>query len=101
MAFYLATMFDEAGYADLFARLCWWLGIRSPLYEGYAPDGVEVTERVAPGGTTLYLLNHGTEKQDVLLAPNTVYTDLLTGEAISGDIEIDVREVRVLKQNKE
>ncbi|HEY6739856.1 MAG TPA: beta-galactosidase, partial [Actinopolymorphaceae bacterium] len=65
-AYYLAALLTGAGLRSLLGGLCGELGLGSPLAAGAAPpDGVEVTRRVAPSGSSgdeplavLYLLNH-------------------------------------------
>ncbi len=108
VAYYLATTLNEAGYARLFNALCATVNIGSPLADdpahlssGFAPpEGIEVSERVSPDGQPiLYLLNHGTSAQTVRLPAGSMYTDLLTGDIISGETTLDVRDVRVLAQH--
>ena len=46
-------------------------------------------------GELIYLLNHGVEAS-MSLAPGS-WTDLLTGEAFTGDAPLGLRAVRILK----
>lgn len=99
--YYLATSLDEAGNTALLAALCATLGIGSPLGGGAAPpEGVEVTERVSPSGTSiLYLLNHSGETRTARLAEGVSYTDLLTGSSVRGEAVLEKRDVQVLRRH--
>ena len=99
-AYYLATRIGEEPLRSLLAALCAEQNIRSPLADGAAPPWrVEVTERVSPeGDALLYLLNHNTETAEVGLAPGD-YTDLLTGETLSGAASLEARAVRILRRS--
>jgi beta-galactosidase len=98
-AYYLATRPDADGIRSLVAALCQEKGITSPLAGGSPPPpGVEVTERVSPetGEALLYLLNHNATGVAVPLDGGTSYTDLLTGETLTGSAPLGARGVRIL-----
>ncbi len=96
--YYLATRPEDDALRTILAAICAESGIGSPLHAGAPPpDGVEVTERLAPNGTLIvYVLNHNTTAETVTLADGQ-YTDLLTDETVSGPVGIAARGVRVLK----
>ena len=95
--YYLATHPDKEGLAAVISRLCTEKNIHSPLANGAAPpEGVEVTERVSPAGKTLlYLLNHTEKPISVALASGN-FTDLLTGNVLSGTTQIEPLGVQIL-----
>lgn len=95
--YYLATRLDAEGVRSLLAALCAEQEIASPLAGGAPPpSGVEVNVRVSPEGMSLlYLLNHNTDAATVALEPGS-YTDLLTGETLTGSALLEPRGVRIL-----
>ena len=97
-AYYVATRPDDATLRLLLQAVCAEKGIGSPLRDGLPPpDGVEVTQRTSPDGTRLlYLLNHNPDAVTVAL-PYATFTDLLTGETLSGTATLAGRGVRVLR----
>lgn len=91
-AYYIATHPEAAGIRHLLTTICAEKNIASPLANGAAPPaGVEVTQR----GELLYLLNHGAPTS-VSLAPGG-WTDLLTGETLTGSTSLGTRDVRILR----
>ncbi|WP_040950725.1 beta-galactosidase [Gorillibacterium massiliense] len=93
-AWYVATSPDKDFLSDLLSSICREKGIR-PLVAA-APEGVETTLRAKDGQEHLYILNHNAGTQQVELQPGS-YRNLLTGEALSGAIEIPGRDVLVLR----
>ncbi len=65
-----------------------------------APEGIEAARRVKDGQGILFLLNHNQESRDVLLKGD--YTDLLTGEVISGEkiLTIAPKDVKIFKETE-
>ena len=96
-AYYLATQPDKEGLSAVLSQLCAEKNIHSPLAGGAAPpEGVEVTERVSTEGITLlYLLNH-TEKAVSVPLIIGEFTDLLTGNRITQETEIEPLGVQIL-----
>ena len=81
--------------ADFYGLLFDWLlpvvGVR-PLLD--TPPGVEAAARVGPAGRVLFLLNHNDAPVTVTLP--TRYADALTDEAVSQELRLGPREVRIL-----
>lgn len=98
-AYNLSTLLEPDALRHLLAALAAELGLGSPLAEGTPPpDGVEVTRRVAPDGrAVLYLLNHNVADVEVPL-PDKRFTDLLTGETVTGTASLGARGVRLLSE---
>ena len=83
-AYYLATALAPEALSGFFAKLCTDIGITPPLPN--TPGGVEVMPRVSPSGETLlYVLNHTDQTASVPL-PSGEYQDLLTGQALAGEL---------------
>ena len=100
-AYYVATLPDDATLTGLLQAICAEKGIASPLANGVPPpQGIEVTQRVSPEGETLlYLLNHNAATVEVTL-PVGAFTDLLTGDALTGVVSLAGLGVRILQGNK-
>ena len=93
-AYYLATALDADALAGFLGKLCADKGITPPVVG--APAGLEVVPRVSPDGETLlYVLNHNPYPIAVLL-PEGGHMDLLTGRALSGEIELEAHGVLIL-----
>jgi len=90
-AWYVGTRPENAFMDDLVDAICQDTGI-SGLYR--ADAGVEITRRVGERGATVFMLNHSDSPAAVDLN-STVLTDLLTGEILTGHMEIGGRDVRV------
>jgi len=91
-AYYIATCADESFLVDFYASLLAEKGI-APLA---GADGmVEVLSREADDRTLLFVLNHSDADQVVQLV--SAGTDLLTGEACSGQISVGPYGVRVIQ----
>ncbi|MHC4562734.1 MAG: beta-galactosidase [Planctomycetota bacterium] len=94
-AYYVATCADEDFLTDLYAALMVEKGIQ-PLAD--STDDVEVLCREADDRTLLFILNHSGSDRQADLGSQTG-TDLLTGDACSGTIELSAYDVRVIKLN--
>ena len=93
-AYYLATALDADALAGFLGKLCADKGITPPVVG--APAGLEVVPRVSPDGETLlYVLNHNPYPIAVIL-PEGGHMDLLTGRALSGEIELEAHGVLIL-----
>ena len=97
-AYFLATLPTPEALQTLLAALCAEQGISSPLGTP-PPDGVEVTRRVGPQASVLYLLNHTGGETSVELPAERSYTDLLTNEACAGNVTLPLRGVRLLRED--
>ena len=60
------------------------------------PPGVEAAAQVGPAGLTLFLLNHTETPAMVSLPVN--YVDALTGEPVSEELELEPRQVKILRE---
>jgi len=93
-AYYLATALDADALSGFLGKLCADKKIAPPLLN--APVGLEVIPRVsADGETLLYVLNHNACSVSVPLA-EAAHTDLLTGRALSGEVELEGYGVLIL-----
>ena len=92
-AYYLATVLDPAALSGFLQKVCTDQGVLPALPN--APQGVEAVPRVSPTGETLlYVLNHNAYSVSVPLPG--AHADLLTGRALSGEVEMDTYGVLVL-----
>lgn len=57
---------------------------------------VEIDRRVKDGNEYIFILNHSSSLQKILLGEKT-YTDLLKGEVLKNEVEIEPKEVLILK----
>lgn len=57
---------------------------------------VEIDRRVKDGNEYIFILNHSSSLQKILLGGKT-YTDLLKGEILKNEVEIEPKEVLILK----
>jgi len=93
LAYYLATQASNELVAGLIRQLCQRAAVL-PVLE--TPAGVEATKRVKADGRVVYfLLNHNDRAEQVAL-PAGVFTSLLTGEEVEGQIEMGAKDVVVL-----
>ena len=96
-AYYLATFPEAKALKSLLVQLCAEKNIAPPL--NIAPlDGVEITERIAPDGRSLfYFLNHNHASVSVTL-PNGNFMDLIGGESYENHIELAAYGVVILSR---
>lgn len=89
-AYYLAAKVEQSGlnaiYADLIASLGLWTAD-----VGEVPEGVIPTER----GGAVFVQNYSGKPQVITL--NAPRTDLLTGQQVSGTVELPVNGLMILK----
>ncbi|WP_402462471.1 beta-galactosidase [Isoptericola aurantiacus] len=91
-AWYVGTRLDRAGLDALVTCLVEESGLTP---EVAAPAGVEIVRRQAGDGTTwLFAINH-TDEAAVLDTPSG--TELLTGSAVDGPLDVPAGAVRVLR----
>jgi beta-galactosidase len=91
-AVYIGGDLNEASLARVLRTLSGMAGVKPPLE---VPAGVEVTVRKAGNKQWIFVLNHGASSQSVNLP--AAFVDLLTGEKLTGKIDIGAYGVRVLQ----
>ncbi len=94
-AYYLASDPEPAFLDRLYGELLDQSGIHPVLH---APQGIEVAVRVKGDRTLLFVLNHTPNETKIDLG-NEVRRDLLTGESISGVIQLSGFGVCILEQH--
>lgn len=93
-ATYLATLPDPASIARL-VRSAWTDAGVKPVIE--APGGVEAVRRTGPGGSFLFLLNHGDSVAEVTASG----VELISGHAVgAGGLQLEPRGVAVIELNE-
>ena len=92
-AYYLAAKVEQAGLDAIYTDIVDALGIVRALPDAL-PEGVVATER----GGAIFLQNYSGQARQVSLAAE--YTDLLTGEAVTGDFDMPVNGVMVLQHRE-
>jgi beta-galactosidase len=90
-AVYVGADVMGEGLANLLGKLQAMAAVKQPLQ---TPPGVEVTVRRAGGKQWMFLLNHGAEARSVNLPGQ--FTDLVSGEARPGKVELKGYDARVL-----
>jgi beta-galactosidase len=95
-AVYIGADLDPMGLARVLRTLAIAAGIQAPQE---VPIGVEMTIRQARGKRWMFLMNHKPDAQTVKLA--TAGTDLLTGQARSGEVELSGYGVQVLQMSEQ
>ncbi|HWW86213.1 MAG TPA: beta-galactosidase trimerization domain-containing protein, partial [Vicinamibacterales bacterium] len=91
-AVYLGPDLDPASLARVLRSFAASAAVKPPID---APTGIEVTVRKAGGKQWMFVLNHAAAAQTVTISKPS--TDVLTGEAHSGTIELGPYGVRVLE----
>jgi len=92
-AVYVATDPEDSFIKDLIRHYCNEKAINSFIKPC---RGVEITQRIKGDKTFTFILNHNNEKITLTL-PEGMYSNLLTGEVVSGRIIIQPREVYILE----
>ena len=92
-AYDLAAKVEQAGLDAIYTDIVDALGIVRALPDAL-PEGVVATER----GGAIFLQNYSGQARQVSLAAE--YTDLLTGEAVTGDFDMPVNGVMVLQHRE-
>ena len=90
-AYYLAAKVEQAGLNAIYEDIVKALALPRALDDAL-PAGVVATGR----GGAVFLQNYSGQAQSIFL--NDAYTDLLTGEQVSGMFELPVNGVMVLKK---
>lgn len=93
-AYYLACKLEQRGINEMYCDLVERLGVSRAMYQAM-PEGVVATER----GGVIFLQNYSEQEQSAVL--DDCYVDLLTGEQVSGSVQIAVNGVMVLQKVKE
>lgn len=93
-AWYVASSPEPAFLQGFLANLYESKGIK-PLLK--VPEGVEVAERLKDGRSFLFLLNHNPEDVTVELGV-TASKELLSGQVVSGSLQLKGRDVLILER---
>jgi beta-galactosidase len=93
-AIYIGADLDAASLARVLGTLAAAAGVQTPMA---VPPGIEMTLRQSGGKRWMFLMNHKAEAQTVKLTKPG--TDLLTGQARSGEIELSGYGVQVLQMS--
>jgi beta-galactosidase len=93
-AYYVASRNENRFLDEFYGALSAQLGVRRSL-DVELPAGVSAQVRTDGEREYLFLMNYGAQATGVDLG-DTVYTDLLTGTAVSGQAQLDVCGVMVL-----
>lgn len=91
-AVYIGADLNAESLARVLRTLAAQAGVKQPLE---VPPGVEVTVRASDDKQWIFLLNHTSALQTVSIP--RPFTDLLTGEAHTGTIDLSAYGVRVLR----
>ncbi len=91
-ALYVAADVEDAMLRDLLLTLCDERDI-APALE--VPDGVEVTQRIKEGRGYTFVLNHSGEEQTLRLPKGC--RDLLSGQALEGEVRLAAHDVWILE----
>ena len=92
-AYYLATQGSDELLASLTRLLCEEAAVSPALG---VDERVEVTRRMRSDGRAVYFLLNHTDRSEQVALPAGVFTSLLSGEEVEGQIEIAARDVAVL-----
>lgn len=93
-AYYIGTEPEDEFLYDFMGQVCGECGLTG-VYP--ATDGVEITRRVGEKGATVFVLNHNKQEAWVDFGMDR-FTDYRTGEKMSGRVNIEGRDVFVLKE---
>ncbi|HIZ21334.1 MAG TPA: beta-galactosidase [Candidatus Blautia faecigallinarum] len=93
-AYYLGTEPDEEFLEDFVTEICEEAGVH-PLLE--SEGRVEICARENQKGQVIFLINHEQEPAFVKLGADT-YENLLTGKTINGTLQLNSKDVAVLKK---
>ncbi len=91
-AVYIGADLDGASLARVLRTLSGMAGVKPPLD---VPEGIEVTARRSGDKQWIFILNHAAVSQSISLPGG--FTDLLTGQAHAGKIDVGGYGVRVLQ----
>lgn len=90
-AYYLACKLEQRGINDMYSDLVDALGLKCAMQQTM-PEGVVATER----GGAIFLQNYSERVQSAVL--DDCYVDLLTGEQVSGSVQLAANGVMVLQK---
>jgi len=93
-AYYLACKMEQSGVNAMYKDMVEMLGIDRAMQQTM-PEGVVATER----GGAIFLQNYSEQVQSAVL--DDCYVDLLTGERVSGSVQLAVNGVMVLQKVEE
>ncbi len=90
-AWYVSAGLEEDGVAALLDRLIEGTGVAPVLP---AAEGVEVVRRVGDAASWLFVVNHGSEDEELTVTGH----ELLTDEPVDGRLVVPAGEVRVIRE---
>ncbi|PMQ01527.1 MAG: beta-galactosidase [Dictyoglomus sp. NZ13-RE01] len=93
-AYYIGSMPDNEFLKDFIKFVSERHGVK-PLFENI-PYGVEITQRVKDNITYTFVLNHSDEKRRINIGNKKI--DLLSNKVYEGEIELNPRDVLILKE---
>lgn len=94
-AYYIAARLEDKALADLYAAIIKQLGVQRVI-DTDLPDGVTAQLREGDNTQYVFLMNVNAHPETVNLGSE--YPDMLTGQNISGTIELEPYGVRVLRR---
>jgi beta-galactosidase len=93
---YVGTQLDRSAVARLM-KSAWTRAGAKPVSE--VPSGVEAVRRIVPGGSLLFLLNHGDAPVDIAMPEEAIH--LNGGNAVTkGRVSLGPRDVAILHQSE-
>ena len=93
---YVGTQLDRSALARLM-KSAWTRAGAKPVSE--VPSGVEAVRRIVPGGSLLFLLNHGDAPVDIAMPEEAIH--LNGGNAVTkGRVSLGPRDVAILHQSE-
>lgn len=96
-AYYIGTEPDDKFIADLAAVVCKEQDIQAP-YETFG--NVELTERVNDKYKTVFALNYDKEKEAEIDLGRETFTEMITGQEMTGKAKIPPYDVLVLRKDR-
>ncbi|MBU7594757.1 beta-galactosidase [Metabacillus halosaccharovorans] len=96
-SYYIGGRLDHQFHHDFYQELIDKLQLK-PVHTVKHDKGVSVQVRQAPESDYLFVMNFTEEKQPISL--DYKVKDLVSGEEVTGDLTLDVYEVRVLEKSK-
>ena len=96
-AYYIGTQPEDAFLGDLLDRICRDTGLKGLFH---ADAGVEITRRVTPEHTVIFVLNHNASEACVDFG-RAQLTDLLSHQSVTGSVHIPGRDVMILSLDRE
>ena len=96
-AYYIGTQPEDAFLGDLLDRICRDTGLKGLFH---ADTGVEITRRVTPEHTVIFVLNHHASEACVDFG-RAQLTDLLSHQSVTGSVHIPGRDVMILSLDRE